>query len=101
MRNHFFDGCHNSEMSAVSSKDLCRRYVTVPAYQQNFEAHYMLCVPSPPMYAFHTSPFGEKALRFGQLLPETAMTGFFLMSLVCFVQAAEFGVAKLIVLARL
>lgn len=61
----------------------------------------MMCVPSPPIYGYCFSLFGDMSPRFSHLLLETAMIEFSMMSFVCFVQAMLYGVADFFMPARL
>lgn len=61
----------------------------------------MLCVLSPTLFVYYSSAFGGKTPPFDHLLPETAVTELTIMSFVCFLLAAEHGVAELLLLAYL
>lgn len=89
------------EMFAVPPKDRHLHYVLLLAFWQNVEAPCMLCLMSPPTSVCCLSDFGDKALRFGHLLFETAMTELTIMLFVCFVQGGEYGVSDLSMPARL
>lgn len=52
----------------------------------------MLCVPTPPIFAYYSGTFGNSGQQFSRLLRKTAITKFMVMSSACFTQAAEFGV---------
>lgn len=55
----------------------------------------MLCVTSPPISAYSFSAFNGNAPRFSPPLPKTAMPESTIVSFVCFIQPAGYGVADL------
>lgn len=61
----------------------------------------MLCVPAPSMLAYNSSLCGDSAKQIGSLLRETATMNLTIMSLLCFIWAAEYGVAILFFTSRL
>lgn len=61
----------------------------------------MLCLPVPPVFAYQSEIFGDEDYRFGHVLRETAVTEFIIMTFVCFICSAEFGLTDLIFPPRL
>lgn len=101
VRNLIFAGCHNFETFAVLSKDSYCRYVSVSAFWGICEASRILCVSSPPIFAYYSSGFGDDTKRFGYLLLKTAITEFTIMFFACFIQFVEYGADNLFLPARL
>lgn len=101
VRNPVFVGWHNLEMFAVPPRDLSRYYVAVTGFWRDWEAHRMLCVPSPPVFAYYSGVLGDGGHCFGHLLRATAITEFTITSFVCFIRAAEFGATDLFLPPRL
>lgn len=66
----------------------------MPVFLKNWDAPCILCLLSPPMFAYDLSTFSDNARRFVYLLPETAMIEITIMFFVCFIQDAEYGAAK-------
>lgn len=60
----------------------------------------MICVPTPPMCACYSGVPANVNHPFGQLLRKTAITMLAVMSFVCFIRAAEFGVPDLFLPSR-
>lgn len=61
----------------------------------------MLRVPSPPIFAYYSSAFGDTARRFGHLSLKATLTDITVMSFTCFIRTAEYGIADLFMHARL
>lgn len=61
------------------------------AVLRNWEAPCIAGVPSPLLFVNSSSAFIDRAKRFGYHLLEAAMTEVTIMSLVCFILAAEYG----------
>lgn len=61
----------------------------------------ILCVPIPPMFAYYSGAFENGGQAFIQLLWRTAIKVFMVMSFVCFIWTAEFGVPELFLPNRL
>lgn len=76
VRDPIFDGWHKLEMFAVTANSQHLHYTTVPGFWRNLDVHRMLCLRLSSMVAYHTSTFGDEALRLGQLLFETTMNEF-------------------------
>lgn len=95
VRNPTFVRWQNSEMFAVPPKNRYRQYVSVPAFWRGWEALCILCVPSPPMFAYYSSTSGGNTNRFGYLLLETGITNIKTMSFACFIQSAKYRAVDL------
>lgn len=50
----FFDGCHNVEIFALPPADLVSLYVPLPAWCGEYEVWWVLCVPSPTIFAYYS-----------------------------------------------
>lgn len=61
----------------------------------------ILCLPSHPVFAKHSSAFGDKGEQFGYPVLETAMTEFTNIFFLCFIQVEVYCTADLFLSAFL
>lgn len=89
------------DIFAVPPKNRYRHYVFVSAFWQSWEGPLILSVPSPSIFAYYTSAFGDNFKWFGHLLLETTMTELTIVSFFLFILAAKHGAADFFLPARL
>lgn len=95
MQNLFFGCWYHLDLFAVQpSEQRCFHDQATPPCQE-FETRCMLRVPTPPMFAYFSYAFENDGQPLSHFICETANPEFTVMSDICFIWAAEFGVSDL------
>lgn len=101
VRNSIFVGRQTLKLFPVLLKDLHRYYFLCPPFGEIGSSSRISCVPSPLLFAYYLSTFGDNDKLFENQPLVTAMTEYTVLSFVCTIHAAKYSAVKLFLPALL
>lgn len=83
------------KLFAIEPKERHHNDAQATSFWGKLKPHRKLFVPTSSMLAYYSGAFGDGGQPFSQLYRKTAIMELMMMSFVCFIWTAEFGVLEL------